>query len=247
FDYLASSGTAFVNLDDPLILKHLPELNTRIDYGFRDEAKVSGKVLEPNEEGHVRMLVEGETISIPLSGEHHLSNALAAVAAGLEFGISISKIKTALENVQVPGQRTQIYRRKGRVVIDDSYNANPESTLAALKLLQRTQTKGRRIFVFGDMLELGDLAPQEHTRIGEAAPAHEVDILLAFGPLSVHAVTAARKTNPNMTARHFANKMELISTLQDTLQKDDILLVKGSRGMKMEKVLEDLFPSDLNK
>jgi UDP-N-acetylmuramoyl-tripeptide--D-alanyl-D-alanine ligase len=246
FDYLASSGTAFVNLDDPLISKHLPKLKTRIDYGFRDEARVFGEVLEPGEDGHGRMRVQKETISIPLAGEHNLSNALAAVAVGLEFGIPISDMRAALETVQVPGKRVQIHRVGGTLVIDDSYNANPESTLAALKLLNGTPAKGRRIFVFGDMLELGDLARMEHAKIGEALPIHDVDVLFAFGPQSAHAVEAARKANPKMTAEHFEAKAELISRLQDTVRQDDILLVKGSRGMRMEEVLEGMFPSDLD-
>ncbi|MFQ5770065.1 MAG: glutamate ligase domain-containing protein, partial [bacterium] len=168
-------------------------------------------------------------------------NALVAVAVGLEFGVSLQEIKTALAHVKLPGKRMEVFKRDKILVLNDSYNANPDSTLAALEIVKQTTSPGKKIFVFGDMLELGDLAPAEHARIGKSLKNFGVDIFLAFGPQSAEAVRQAQNTSKNMIAKHFTDKNELISELKKNIKEHDLLLVKGSRGMKMEDVIEGLF------
>ncbi|MFQ5752403.1 MAG: UDP-N-acetylmuramoyl-tripeptide--D-alanyl-D-alanine ligase, partial [bacterium] len=201
FEYLYPHGTAFINIDDPLIVKHAPAFMKCIKYGFRDEARVIGKAMAPSESGFARMMVQGQVIELNLRGNHNLSNALVAVAVGLEFGVSLQEIKTALAHVKLPGKRMEVFKRDKILVLNDSYNANPDSTLAALEIVKQTTSPGKKIFVFGDMLELGDLAPAEHARIGKSLKNFGVDIFLAFGPQSAEAVRQAQNTSKNMIAK----------------------------------------------
>ncbi len=247
FEYLYPHGTAFINMDDSLIMKHAPEFKKSIKYGFTDEARIIGKILSPNESGFPRMEVGDRVITLNVMGNHNLSNALGAAAVGLEFGVSLNEIKTALENVALPDKRMEAFERNQILILNDSYNANPDSTLAALSILKQTPSAGKRIFVFGDMLELGELAPSEHAKIGQALKTFGVDVFLAFGPESIAAVSGALKSDKDIFARHFSDKRELITCLEERLEAGDLLLVKGSRGMRMEEVIDGVFkPNSVN-
>jgi UDP-N-acetylmuramoyl-tripeptide--D-alanyl-D-alanine ligase len=237
FDSLPPDGVAFVNLEDPMIVKHASKIENKITFGFTDEAKVKGLRLAPDKFGFPQMKVDAQIFTLNLLGNHNLVNALAAVAIGLEFGLSLQHMKTALENVKLPGKRLEVVRRKNILILNDSYNANPDSTLAALNILKDTTATGKRIFVFGDMLELGATAAQEHAAIGRQLNDFNVDLLLAFGSLSAEAVRAADKT---ITAHHFSEKQELIVELKKQMAAGDVILIKGSRGMKMEEIVEEL-------
>jgi UDP-N-acetylmuramoyl-tripeptide--D-alanyl-D-alanine ligase len=241
FHALPSDGKTFVNLDDPLIVKHTPKRKTNITFGFNKAARIKGKLLEPDKQGFPKMQVDGQIFRLNLMGRHNLSNALAAVAVGLEFGIGLKTMSTALENITLPSKRLEVSRRNHILILNDSYNANPDSTLAALAILRDAPITGKRIFVFGDMLELGEAGPAEHAHIGESLTHFRVDVFFAFGPLAAAAVTAAQKSGAKLIARHFSDKHELVAELKKILTDGDGLLVKGSRGMKMEEVLEGLF------
>ncbi len=240
FQALPSDGTAFVNLDDPMIVKHAPKRKNNITFGFNKAARIKGKSLEPDKQGFPRMQVEGQTFRLNLRGNHNLANALAAVAVGLEFGIGLKTMNAALENVTLPSKRLEISRWKNILILNDSYNANPDSTLAALAILRDAPISGKRIFVFGDMLELGEAGPTEHANIGESLPNFWVDVFFAFGPLSASAVEAAKKASAKITIKRFLDKKDLVGELKKLLVDGDALLVKGSRGMKMEEVLDKL-------
>jgi len=237
FDSLPADAVAFVNLEDSLIVKHSSKPKNKITYGFRDEARVIARVLEPDPLGFPRMRVEKQIFTLNVFGNHNLLNALAAVAVGLEFGVSLKTMKTALANVSVPGKRLEVIKRNDTLILNDSYNANPDSTLAALAILKEMKTTGKRIFVFGDMLELGEAAAEEHARIGNVLRDFNVNLLLAFGPLAAKAVDAARQSHGVIVAQHFADKQDLIAELKKRLATGDVLLVKGSRSMKMEDIV----------
>lgn len=240
FDYLSPDGIGFVNLEDKHILKKTPPLKKRITYGFTDTADIQGHLEGLDTFGFPRLRVEETRITIPIPGQHNALNALAAVAVGLEFGVSLAKIKEALEQVHVPDKRMQIFTRAGVVVLNDAYNANPDSTKAALEVLNSIPAKGKRIFVFGDMLELGETAQAEHEKIGELLKNYPVDVFFAYGEFSHFAVKKVKQQS-KMRAEHFTNKTDLQQALKNLLQPGDVLLVKGSRGMKMEEVLDGIW------
>lgn len=241
FDYLKAHGTAFVNVDDPMIMRYKPGVKNEITYGFKDEARVFGRDLGLDQLGFPQMAIGDVTMKIGVPGRHNLSNALAAAAVGLEFGVDLQQIKVALEHVDPPSKRVQVLRKNDITIINDSYNANPDSTRAALRVLQEMPATGRRVFVFGDMLELGDHAEHEHASIGAALKHFDVQLFYGHGPMTRAAVEAAAQKAPNVTARHFEQKNELTQALRKVLEPGDVLLLKGSRGMKMEEILDNLF------
>ena len=174
------------------------------------------------------------TVSFPLLGEHNVINALAAAAMAFAMDVSIENIKKGLETVQPEyGRLVEKKGFAGALIIDDSYNANPTSVKAAIKLL--TDRSANSILVLGDMLELGDQADQLHTDIGVFAKTSGLKQLFCYGK---HCVQTAKAFGKN--ARHFDDYQTLIDALKNDITPDTTVLVKGSRSMKMETVVKAL-------
>ncbi|MBE6941334.1 MAG: UDP-N-acetylmuramoyl-tripeptide--D-alanyl-D-alanine ligase [Ruminococcaceae bacterium] len=177
-------------------------------------------------------------VNLSLEGQHYVLDALAAVSAGLQFGVSPSDITAALSNFRNMAGRQEIFETNGYTVIKDCYNAGPESMAAALAVLGKKP--GRRIAVLGDMLELGKRAAAEHYRIGRIAVEH-ADIILAYGPHSDRVVDGAITGGMDTVhARAFDDREKLVDALKAIAKPQDVLLFKGSHGMHMELAL-DLF------
>ena len=173
-------------------------------------------------------------IRLPLAGRHNVLNALAAAACCLSLGVDLAAIRRGLEQAMAVCGRLQIKSgRRGLRIIDDSYNANPASLGAALDVLGGYA--GRRYLALGDMAELGDSARELHIEAGLRARAARLDGLFTLGELSAH---AARAFGPG--ARHFAAFDELMRALQPLAAREVTLLVKGSRSMRMERVVRAL-------
>jgi len=241
FESMRGHGTAFVNADDALIESHLPPMRRVVRYGFQKPGDVVGELLGLDARGCPTIRVRDLTIRIPLPGRHSRYTALAAITVGLEFGVTLAEMKEVIENFTSPSKRMEVIERDAFTLLDDSYNSNPDSAKAALEVLVeigKTQ-RGRKIAVLGDMLELGERAPTEHARLGEIAAALGVEVLFAFGPNGKLTVEAARGKGLS-EARHFESKDQLATTLANTLQEGDVVLVKGSRAMKMEEVVQKL-------
>lgn len=240
FDYLQPDGVAFANLDDPMIRQNLARFNHKVTYGFRDEADVVAENARLDTTGMPIMQIDGEVIRLNVAGMHNLNNALAALAVGKQFGLSVEQMREALERIQLPSKRMEILRHGEIIFLNDSYNANPESTIAALQTLDKFATTGRKIVILGDMLELGEQGAEQHAQVGEALPRYGVDIFYGFGPLTEMAVEAAHKSGRRIVARHFKRKSDLVADLKTEQKPQDVILIKGSRGMKMEDVLTAL-------
>ena len=170
-------------------------------------------------------------LSVP--GLHNVLDALAAAAVGLLLGLSPEQIAEGLQSYAPLRQR--VSHAAGMTIIDDCYNAGPESMRAALRVLAGTPTEGRRIAVLGGMLELGDFAPELHAGVGREA-AKTADLLLAYGPCSECYVQGAHEAGL-AGARAFATHDALVAALEETCRAGDTLLFKGSHGMHMEQVL----------
>ena len=178
-------------------------------------------------------------IYLPLEGQHYVSDALAAVSAGLELGVTPEHIQKGLAAFQTMEGRQEIFEHKGCTIIKDCYNAGPESMEAALNVLGNRP--GRKIAVLGDMLELGAHSASAHEKVGRIA-ANKADILLCYGPESKHMQKSAAELG--MDARHFEDRAEMAQMLKELVKAGDVLLFKGSRGMKMEIVLELFLQKD---
>lgn len=171
------------------------------------------------------------TLTLPLMGKHNLQNALAACAAALAVGIDLETISAGLQTFSPVKGRLQIITRAGLTVIDDSYNANPDSVRAAIDVLATMPMP--RTLILGDMGEVGERGVDFHQEIGAYARARGVNKLLAAGPLSVHACQAF-----GSDAQHFADAAILSQALQaQAYQAQGTVLVKGSRFMRMEQIL----------
>ncbi len=175
-------------------------------------------------------------VVLPLEGMHYVSDAMAAVSVGLEMGISTENICAALASFRNMEGRQEIFEAKGYTVIKDCYNAGPESMAAALAVLGGR--KGRKVAVLGDMLELGSSAPAEHYRIGRIA-AENADVVLAYGPNSSRLISGALTGGmPPANARAFEDRDTMVAAMKHMLKEGDVVLVKGSRGMRMELILD---------
>jgi len=188
--------------------------------------------------------LEGEAIEIPLRllGKHFVPNALSAIAVACLFGVEVNRIKEALEHFQPFPMRMEVVPLKGgEILINDSYNANPSSMELALETLVEAKGKGRAIAVLGDMLELGNFAKEAHEQIGKKVSELPIDFLLAMGEKAPMVVESAiRHGFPMEKARIVESYSEAISLLGQMIQNGDWVLVKGSRGMAMEKIVEGL-------
>jgi UDP-N-acetylmuramoyl-tripeptide--D-alanyl-D-alanine ligase len=172
-------------------------------------------------------------------GLHNGFNALAAAAVGLTFGVPPTQIAEALAGMTAASKRMQVLHQDGVTILNDTYNANPDSVLAALVTLRAFRTEGRRIAVLGDMFELGAVAEDAHRLIGRAVRREGIDLLLATGPLSAETVRASGMKE----AEHHPDKSSLVRRLQSILRPGDVVLVKGSRGMQMEEVVSGISSS----
>ncbi|MBC2729700.1 UDP-N-acetylmuramoyl-tripeptide--D-alanyl-D-alanine ligase [Thiobacillus sp.] len=245
FNGLSDTGIAVFNADDP----HAGlwrEANARrcvIDFGLRQPAAVRGHY-QPGDFGSALTLtLPNATLDVALQvpGEHNAMNALAAAAAAFALDISHRSIVAGLSGFGgVKGRLQKKPALHGSTFIDDTYNANPDSVKAALAVL--AQQAGKKVLVLGDMGELGSDAAAMHAQIGQAARVAGVDRLLALGELTKETVGAF-----GAGAMHFERIQELLAELENALMPDTTVLVKGSRFMQMERVvnsfMEDPAPS----
>ena len=173
-------------------------------------------------------------VEMALEGQHFVTDALCAVAVGLELGVTPESIRAGLAAFRNMAGRQEIFQKKGFTIIKDCYNAGPESMAASLAVLGTKP--GRRIAVLGDMLELGDCAPAEHEKVGALA-AKNADLVLAYGPNGCYVVKGAASQGMS-DARHFESREEMADALAAAAREKDVILFKGSRGMRLELVLE---------
>lgn len=176
----------------------------------------------------------GIDMRLPLYGKHNVLNALAASAAAMATGSSLGDIRSGLEKLKSVAGRLEVKKGvNGARVLDDTYNANPASVAAGLQVLR--ESGGETILVLGDMAELGDAADDIHTRVGELARRVGANRVFGFGPYAKHAVTSFGKGG-----KHYDDQKRLIDDLRKCMSDDVTVLVKGSRKMRMEQVVEQI-------
>jgi len=246
YDALSEQGTAIVNADDPLVFELAKSVRAKVvTYGIHNEADVKAEDIHPAEqEGfdfNVRLFKQNIPIHLPFLGECNIYNALAAMATGYSLGIEPDDIKIGLSNTKLLPNRYETIKYQGVTIINDAYNANPKSMQEALKTLKNYKSEGRRFFVVGDMLELGDLAEPAHIKLGADVVNYSIDYLVAVGELSALVTTSA--ISSGMDKKNIATALEhkcAVSFLKKYIRPGDCLLVKGSRGAKMEEVVKRL-------
>ena len=235
---LPPSGVAVVNADDAFAGTFIARSGTRnvISFGIEHAAEVSAKIDALGTDSRFELLTPSGNIELilPLPGRHNVMNALAASAAALALDVPLATIKQGLESAASVQGRLQRYAMPGGwTLIDDSYNANPASTAAAIATL--TAEPGDAWLVLGDMRELGRDAVALHAQTGKLAREHGIARLYAVGELAAAAAQTFGKS-----ARHFATQLELIAALRTDVHAGVRVLVKGSRGSAMERVVHAL-------
>jgi UDP-N-acetylmuramoyl-tripeptide--D-alanyl-D-alanine ligase len=233
---LAADGVAVFNADDAQagIWRELSRERPQISFGLEPSAELRGSFEPQGMGGELRLDTPWGAIALSLAvpGRHNARNACAAAAATLAAGVGLTAVKQGLESFA--GVKGRLQRRpglKGALVVDDSYNANPDSMRAAIDVL--ASVPGKRIFVMGDMGEAGAAAGQFHDEIGGYAKSHGIDRLFCLGRLA-----AAAAGNFGAGGEHFERVEDLLKRLLAELDAHTTVLVKGSRFMKMERVVE---------
>ncbi|AOM83083.1 UDP-N-acetylmuramoyl-tripeptide--D-alanyl-D-alanine ligase [Salisediminibacterium beveridgei] len=241
---MASGGTLVINGDEPLLTKKADSDRYRvITFGESEHCEFTAKEIV-QELNQTSFLINGDTskpYSISVPGKHNVMNALAVIAVANSFGIEEQAIQQGLKQIKMTGMRLEhVETENGLTIINDAYNASPTSMKAAVSLVEDLKGYAKKYVVLGDMLELGDDEINFHTLAGEAIDPLKINGVFTYGNLAMHINKGARRVFSEEQARHFESKEALISHLKAITEPEDLLLVKGSRGMKLEEVVEAL-------
>lgn len=245
---IEEGGTAVVNADDIFAsgwqekCKKMEKALNIISFGLNNPADISAQYQQTDygQEIILNTPQGKQTVLLQQYGKHNVYNALAATAVTLSIGVSLEDIKTGLESfTNVAGRLEQKQGIHSALIFDDTYNANPGSVRAGIDAIR--QVKGRHILVLGDMGELGDAAKKLHFELGQDAFTLGIDVLFTLGSLTEEThkgfVTSGAESE---RAKHFNSKAEIIAELKKYISSEDIVLIKGSRTMKMEQIVAAL-------
>ena len=236
-EYMPDGGTVFLNADDDL-LSACSCRQSRVFYGLGDKAdiraeniKTDGAALQSCD------IISGKRcihVSIPAYGRHMVYATLEGAAVGMKFGLSDDEIIRGIAAYETVGRRANVIDTGYVTIIDDCYNANPDSVKCAIDSM--SDSTGRRVCVLGDMLEMGTARAERHADIGRYAAAHGVELLLCVGEMSENTARAAE----GIASLHFEDNASLTAALPELIKKGDTVLVKASHSMKLEEVSEAL-------
>ncbi|MEK7868053.1 MAG: UDP-N-acetylmuramoyl-tripeptide--D-alanyl-D-alanine ligase [Candidatus Omnitrophota bacterium] len=239
-EHMDKDAKLILNADDEYLKKIKTNLKT-VWFGFDKEADFYADKINLEPDG-VNFRLNGKwDISLGVLGRHNVYNALSAIACAWDFGISIDEIKDALKEFRVPNMRMEVKRFGDIKIINDTYNANPQSMKQAIETLRDMTTEGRKILIAGDMLELGTFSGRFHHLVGKQAAESGIDLIVAVGKLAEHIGKGAQEAG--MSDR----KIKLCAVMKEArkkvatlIKKGDTILIKGSRAMKMEEIVGDL-------
>ncbi len=237
---LPSGGTAVLNADDEYVSQFGRDFHGKVVlYGFRSPADVRAEnVKHHGAEGSTFDVVVGscrEQASLPLVGAHNIYNALAAVAVGIERGLTLSEALGALATLAPADKRGEVVKLGNITIINDCYNSNPKALDAMVDALAAMPAK-RRIVVAGEMLELGAAGEEMHRSSGRHMAERKIDVLVGVRGLAQSMVGSARQSG--MRAEFFATPQEAGEWLAHETREGDVVLLKASRGVKLEQALE---------
>jgi UDP-N-acetylmuramoyl-tripeptide--D-alanyl-D-alanine ligase len=243
---LPPEGVAILNHDDPLVRDMSASAACRVVYyGLEPGADLRATELESHGMDGISFVLEqagrSDNVQIPLMGRHSVYTALIGFAVGFELGLDVPDVLRGMSTPDVQLRLVLTPAINGATILDDHYNANPKSSFAALALLEELEAT-RRVAVFGDMLELGEIEESGHRSVGQRA-AEIVDALYTVGPRAWMVSDEASARNPSLEVRHFEDKESLTVALRTELREGDLVLIKGSRGVRMETVIAGLLPA----
>jgi len=238
---LPSSGIAFLNSADPYVSQFGRDFQGRVVY-FGDGPCANPQLLEAKEDLdglHIRYRAgehEGQ-FTLHLLGLHNTSNAMAGLAVAIEAGVSAVEAAAALESLTAGDKRGEVSEINGVTLLNDSYNSNPEALRSMIRTLA-TRPATRRILVAGEMLEQGERGPELHSECGRAAAKAGLDLVVGVQGNAVHLASAA--CSSGVTALFLSDAVVAGKWLRDNLRPGDVVLVKGSRGVHLERAIDAL-------
>jgi UDP-N-acetylmuramoyl-tripeptide--D-alanyl-D-alanine ligase len=238
-----SNNTLVVNGDDKFLatLKDKSHEYNLKTFGFNKENDIYCESYKMNEENLTFIcIIDGkeEEIFIPTVGEHNIYNAMSAILVGMKLGLSLEEIKQGLKDYKATKMRLDIVKNDKLTIINDAYNASPDSMEAALKILGRY--KNRRVAILGDMFEMGEHAEYGHRLVGKSV-INNADLLITIGNDSKFIGKEAINLGfSEENIHHFETKEDAINKIDNLLIDNDTVLLKASRGMKLEKIVEHL-------
>lgn len=242
-DGLHPDGLLILNGDNDL-LSTLRDLSVKpISYGLLPTNDYWAKEIRSEGDYTLATVISPRQtyqIRIKALGEHMVYNTLAALAVAEHFELTEAEIMCGLSSYEPAKMRMHVTTfENGLTVIDDTYNASPDSMKAALKVLRDYDSQGRKVAILGDMFEMGDFAPALHQEVGDFAAEVAIDVLIAVGELAKH-IYEGYKTKGIKEAYYFETKEAFIESLMHLIQKDDCVLFKASRGMHFEALIEEV-------
>ena len=239
-EYMDKDGKIILNADDDC-LRTISSTPKTVWFGFDKEADFYADKINLEPDG-INFRLNGEwDISLGVLGRQNVHNALAAIACAWDFGVAIDDIKDALKEFKVPNMRMEVKRFGDIKIINDTYNANPQSMKQAIEALRDMVTEGRKVLVAGDMLELGTFSGRLHHLVEKQAAESGIDLIVAVGKLAEHVAEGAQEAG--MSQRKIklcAVTKEACEKMGSFIKKGDTILVKGSRAMKMEGIVNEL-------
>ena len=241
--YFGRDNILIINTDGDVLSTESVKGNYRIiNTGLGEKNHYIISNIKDNDHGiSFDLTFEGEVqrIELPIPGRHNALNAALALACGKELGISIKDGSCGLKNLELTEKRLRITAKNGIKVIDDTYNASPDSVRGALDVLS-TQKGLRKIAILGNMFELGEETEKHHYEIGKYAGAIGVDVVVTVGDIAYNIGVGAREHLSIKQVLSYSNLEELMPEIQSLLQPGDVVLVKGSRGMKLEEIVKKI-------
>lgn len=241
-DFMRTNNVIVYNSDDKILkrIANKKDFLKKISYGIQSKSKLKALGVEIVNHKETRFCVGKENYQIPFLGKQHVYNVLAAIACAKELNVSNHKIKKALSSLKSISSRQNIFFIKGRLIIDDTYNANPVSFKSAIEVFDQISVQGKKILVCADMLELGSQAKQCHQDVGDFVGRSKVDVVFSFGENAGRLARRAKKINPEIEAFKIDSIEELNQKVLNNLNPRDAVLIKASRGMHLERVVDFL-------
>lgn len=235
--HIARDGLLALNADDPLCMSLAPRFDGQVrTFGMTRPADVH-PINARREAGCMVFELWGRTMRLPFTGHHNVMNAAAALAVAGWAGVPLDEARAALAEVKLPELRQQVRQIRGVTLVEDCYNSNPTAMRAALRTFVDEPVSGRRVVVCGDMLELGEQAPQLHIRVGRALALAGIDVLVAVGEMSAFLLEGWNAVaGANQVGWRVPTPEEAWRPLWDSVKPGDSVLIKGSHGMRMERI-----------
>lgn len=256
--HLKKDGWAILNGDNEPVAAMAGQVRARVlTYGFGKGCRVSAQEVKISENSEwevvglsFKLSYDGSTVPVLLPnilGEHLIYSALAAAAVGIAYGLNLVDIAEALRQFRAPrGRMNLISGVKETFIIDDTYNAGPDSMAAAVRTLGKIKTKKRKYAALGDMLELGDLTEEAHRQVGRLIWEMGIDYLVTVGERAKDIAAEAAKCGLDEDNIYsFDDSAEAGKFIQDRIKAGDFILVKGSQGMRMEKIVKEIMAEPL--